>query len=165
MNESQPLAGGALRRAFDEHYRSLVRLCGLLAGGPEEAEDIVQDAFVRAANHIERLDAREVGPYLRATVLNLWRNRARRLKLERSKGYATVSVPVETVPREDRTLLWSLVLTLPPRQRACLVLRYYEDLKEREVARLLGCTVGTVKSQTSRAIARLRRELRDADRG
>jgi len=59
----------------------------------------------------------------------------------------------------DRAVLRSAVLRLPRRQRACVVLRYYEDLPEREVASLLACSIGTVKSQTSRALARLRKEF------
>ena len=55
--------------------------------------------------------------------------------------------------------MWVLVQTLPPRQRAAVVLRYYEDLSEAETARVLGCSVGTIKSQTSRAVAALRTRL------
>ena len=66
-------------------------------------------------------------------------------------------------PHEERDELWQAVLRLPPRQRACIALRYYEDLPEREVAAILSCSVGTVKKQSSRALAQLRRELKDGD--
>ena len=150
-----------LRRAFEEHHTRLFRLCLLLSGHRELAEDIAQDAFIRAAARLETLPPPEVGPYLRTTAVNLWRNRMRRRVLERRTLWRFVgrtTDPPDAVV-DERERLWPAVLRLPVRQRACVVLRYYEDLSERETAGILGCSVGTVKSQTSRALARLRQEL------
>lgn len=152
-----------LRRAFEQHYARLFRLCLLLSGHRERAEDVAQEAFVRAASRLETLPPDEAGPYLRTTALNVWRNRMRRRALERRTPWRSVSRTTDS-PEADvdkREQLWPAVLRLPVRQRACVVLRYYEDLSERETARILGCSVGTVKSQTSRALTRLRRELGD----
>ena len=75
-------AEGPLREAFEIHYERLVRLCFLLTGRRDAAEDVVQEAFVRLAGKIDRLDAEAVGPYVRRIALNLWKNRLRRLALE-----------------------------------------------------------------------------------
>jgi RNA polymerase sigma-70 factor (sigma-E family) len=131
----------------------------LLTGRQEMAEDLVQDAFERAASRLDGLSQAKVRPYLRATVMNLWRNRLRRFAVERR--YREVPGQVVSPPFEDRDELWEAICTLPDRQRACLVLRYYEDLSERDAAAVLGCSVGTVKSQTSRALARLRTRFAD----
>jgi RNA polymerase sigma-70 factor (sigma-E family) len=147
-----------LRAAFEEHYTPLLRLCLALTGKRETAEDIVQDAFVRVAPKLSRLHGPEVGPYLRRVVLNVWRSRLRRLRLERRQGDVRLREPVSS-GLEDRDEIWQALRRLPDRQRACVVLRYYEDLPERRVAEILRCSVGTVKSQTSRALARLREEL------
>ena len=155
---------GALRDAFQAHYLPLVRLCVLLEGRAAEAEDIAQEAFVRLASKIEDLPADAVGPYVRRIAVNLWKNRRRRLATEvraRIRGWTRPEDPAG--PPEERDLVWRSVLRLPTRQRACVVLRYYEEMTEREVAAVMGCAVGTVKSQTSRALARLRKELGDED--
>jgi RNA polymerase sigma-70 factor (sigma-E family) len=152
-----------LRAAFEEHYQPLVRFCALLAGDPFTAEDLAQEAFVRVAERIERGGVANVGAYLRRTALNVWKNRLRRLMVERRARARRPERPVEPASPEDRDLLWTAVRRLPPGQRACLALRFYEDLSERETAEVLGCSIGTVKSQTSRALARLRKELSDED--
>lgn len=150
----------ALRAAYEEHYVPLLRLCILLSGDRQVAEDIVQDAFVRVTPRIEEVPTDHLASYLRRVALNLWKNRLRSLTRERRARDRTAIVHVtDPIGREDRSALRAAVLRLPKRQRACLVLRYYEDLPEREVAALLGCSIGTVKSQTSRALARLRKEL------
>jgi RNA polymerase sigma-70 factor (sigma-E family) len=150
-----------LRRAYEEHHARLFRLCLLLSGHRELAEDIAQDAFVRAAERLETLPASEAGPYLRTTAVNVWGNQMRRRALELRNLWRFVGRASESPDAlvEERERLWPAVLRLPTRQRACVVLRYYEDLSEQETARVLGCSVGTVKSQTSRALARLRERM------
>jgi RNA polymerase sigma-70 factor (sigma-E family) len=157
-----PSVEEAMRAAFEEHYLPLLRLCMLLSGQKQVAEDIVQEAFVRAAPSFARLGTDEVGPYLRRVVVNLWKNRLRRLRLERRAMARLVGDSrASRHSVEGRLSLWSLVLRLPDRQRACVVLRFYEDLPERAVASILSCSVGTVKSHTARGLARLRKELED----
>jgi RNA polymerase sigma factor (sigma-70 family) len=114
---------------------------------------------------IASLETDEVGPYLRRVAINVWRSHLRRLAVEiraralEGGGEARDAPDVEQ--RDDA--LWQAVCGLPDRQRACVVLRYYEDLSERDIAELLGCSVGTVKSHTSRALAKLRKEFGHGD--
>ena len=146
-----------LRVAFERHYESLVRMCTGLCLRSDLAEDIVQEAFVRVLPKLDQISDEAIGAYLRASVVNLWKNRIRRLSIERRHlDRANLPTPHgEDVHLDDRDWIWRLLSLLPDRQRACVVLRFYEDLPEREVARILGCSVGTVKSHTSRALRRL----------
>jgi RNA polymerase sigma-70 factor (sigma-E family) len=157
------LAGEPLRAAFEEHYSGVVRFCALLSGRRELAEDLAQEAFVKLAPKIDRLDPEVVGPYVRRIAVNLWKNRLRRLALERRHRDEAARPPAELPPVEQRDELMAALRRLPVRQRACIVLRYYEDLSEKDTAATLGCSVGTVKSSTSRGLDRLRKELSDAD--
>lgn len=153
-------ARDALSAAYERHYARLVRLCGLLAGSGEAAEDIVQEVFVRGASRIAALPPEELGPYLRVAVANEWKNRRRRIELDhrvRPKLLFMRSPTERALGNGDEA--WQAVLRLPPKQRACLVLRFYEDLSERETARILGVSIGTVKSQTSRALSKMREGL------
>lgn len=154
----------ALRVAFEQHYEALLRFGVLLTGDRDAAEDLVQDAFVRLFPKLRSISHERVGAYLRSTVVNLWKNRLRRRALERralARGpAATGDVYPSPSPRD---VLWQAVTRLPRRQRACLVLRFYEDLPEATVAEILGCSLGTVKSQTSRALAHLRRVLEEVE--
>jgi RNA polymerase sigma-70 factor (sigma-E family) len=158
-------AQDAIRLAFDAHYERLFRLALLLTRDRHDAEDIVQDVFVRSGGKLATLPEDEVGPYLRAAVVNGWRTRMRRLRT-RARRLPLLTTPDRGgVDLDSAHDLWTLVLTLPPRQRATVVLRYYEDLSEQATAEVLGCSVGTVKSQLSRAIEHLRRRYHDEDRG
>ncbi|MDP9222598.1 MAG: SigE family RNA polymerase sigma factor [Actinomycetota bacterium] len=139
----------------------MLRFAVLLTGRQDQAEDLVQDAFVRAASRLPSIDAGDARPYLRATVLNLWRKRLRRLVLERKTRQQPL--PRAELAFEERDELWGAIRRLPSRRRACLVLRFYEDLTERETAELLGCSIGTVKSQTHKALQSLRQELSHED--
>lgn len=137
-----------------------MRLGVAVSGSREVGEDLAQEAFLRAARKIPSLGGTEVRPYLRKTVIDLWRNRLRRYAIERRHPTTTLPTPTEH-GNDDHEAFWIAVRKLAPRQRACLVLRYYEDLSEIQTAQIMGFSVGTVKSQTSRALEHLRKELDD----
>jgi RNA polymerase sigma-70 factor (sigma-E family) len=165
VDEEVEARADALRRAYEHHGARLLRLATLVAGSSDVGEEIMQETFVRAATAFPRLSDEEMGPYLRTVALNVWRNRLRRLALERRVRMPWTTTSMSERSLEDRDVLWRAIRRLPPRQRACLVLRYYEDLSERETATVLRCSVGTVKSLSSRGLARLRKELQGVDRG
>lgn len=149
-------------RLFDEHYRGLCRLAGLLLGDSAAAEEIVQEAFLRTFSGWWRIRHPERAQwYLRASVVNLCKSKLRRRATEDRGNRVTWSDTAggagddETDLSVDALTLVELVRQLPPRQRDAVVLRYYEDLPEVEIARILGCAVGTVKSQLSKARATL----------
>jgi RNA polymerase sigma-70 factor (sigma-E family) len=158
----EPRLRRKLGAAYVEHAPGLGRLAYLLTGDAAVAEDLVQEAFVRAFArlvHLRRQDA--FAAYLRRTVVNLARKHFRRTRTERVYLEATWD-PVESVPQPDVALrddLWCVLRQLPYRQRCALVLRFYEDLPEKEIARLLGCRVGTVKSLTHRALSSMREQM------
>jgi RNA polymerase sigma-70 factor (sigma-E family) len=146
--------------AFERHYEGLVRLATGLCLRPDLAEDLVQEAFVRAATRLDKVSDEAVASYLRSSVVNLWRNRLRRLYVERRHARSHREEGRDPMSRVDqRDEIWQLLEDLSDRQRACVVLRFYEDLTEREVARVLGCSKGAVKSHTSRALRKLEKEL------
>jgi RNA polymerase sigma factor (sigma-70 family) len=155
--------GGMLQPegGVEDLYRSqrnvMVRLARLLTDSPAVAEEIVQEAFIRFARSPGRKD--EPAAYLRVIVVNLCRSQQRRTLLERRT--APKAPLLSGIPEIDET--WDLVRTLPFRQRAVLMLRYYEDLSEADIARVLSCRPGTVKSALHRGLAALRRQLSDAE--
>ncbi|MFD0899065.1 SigE family RNA polymerase sigma factor [Actinomadura sediminis] len=133
---------------------SLIRTAYVLAGDQHAAEDLLQSALAKTAARWGRVRDNPEG-YVRRAMYNEQVNRWRRRRRE-----SVVARPPElpsTGPDVDlRVTLERALLALPPRKRAVLVLRYYEDLPEREIAEIMGCSVGTVRSQAHRAIARLR---------
>jgi RNA polymerase sigma-70 factor (sigma-E family) len=151
---------------FDAHYAGLCRLATLLLDDPGQAEEAVQEAFLRTfvgwrrLRHPERAHA-----YLRAAVVNQCRSRGRRRTTEQRGNRAIWSGVTEDVGWIDveRTgdvlAVLDAVRSLPTRQREAVALRYYGDLSEAEVAQALGCSVGTVKSQLSKARATLAKRL------
>lgn len=141
---------------------ALHRTAYLLVGDWALAEDLVQTALVKTYVAWRRLDGiAAVEPYARKVLLNTatawWR---RRWRGERPTGYLPDRPVTDgSDQRAERDRVWQLIQGLPARQRAVVVLRYYEDLSEADTARLLDITVGTVKSQTARAMDTLRRQL------
>ncbi|QCW50334.1 SigE family RNA polymerase sigma factor [Nocardioides dongxiaopingii] len=147
---------------FDEFVigrsSALLRTATLLTGDSHDAEDLVQTALLRVARHWSRaLDNPEA--YTRRVLVNLAHDRSRR----RKRRPEHLGPPPDRVApddyAEDRDDLLRLLRQLPDRQRATVVLRYWEDLSVAETAQLLGCTEGTVKSATSKALTHLREAL------
>jgi RNA polymerase sigma-70 factor (sigma-E family) len=139
---------------------ALLRTATLLcAGSRHDAEDVVQTALEKAYRHWKRVDG-DPEPYVRRILVNVTISRARRWKVLREVHMAEPPEPLVS-PADDGVVLRDLLIRelhrLPPRQRAVLVLRYWEDLSEAETAASLGCSAGTVKSQASKALARLRK--------
>jgi RNA polymerase sigma-70 factor (sigma-E family) len=152
------------RDFVDAHRRDLLRAAWLLTGDWQRAEDLVQTALAKTWPNWTRLRASgddHLDAYVRrvlyTTYATWWRRRWRD------------EVPTSTLPdrsadggsaaydaADGRAALWPLVRRLPPRQRAVIVLRYFEDQSEAATAAALGCSIGTVKSQTAKALAHLR---------
>jgi RNA polymerase sigma-70 factor (sigma-E family) len=143
-----------VRALFEEQYAGLCRLAYLIVGDEPQAEELVMDAFLRTLAGWRRIrDLDKADRYLRRAVVNLSRSKNRRRQTEErsaSNDQPTMAHSVDTDP-EDARIVWDAVRTLPHRQRAAVVLRYYEDLPEADIADALGCSVGTVKSQLSKA--------------
>lgn len=142
-----------LTDAYETQHGRLYGLARLLLGSDLGAEDVVQEAFLRV--HASGKVPGNVPAYLRTTVVNLCRSRQSRLGRERRR----VDPPRLAISNPEIDETWSVIRRLPARQRAVIVLRFYEDLPEAEIASLLGCAQGTVKSSLHRALAQLRKEL------
>jgi RNA polymerase sigma-70 factor (sigma-E family) len=135
---------------YRESFAAMVRLVVLLTGSEHSVEDLVHDSFIRVHGrwkHIEHPNA-----YLRRTVVNACRSAARRAKRER---VATLAVNAATPFEADE--LFDVLASLPHRQRAALILQFYEGLSQAEIAEVLGCREGTVASLVHRGLAQLRR--------
>ncbi|MGL5808522.1 MAG: RNA polymerase sigma factor [Nocardioides sp.] len=154
----------AVTAVFDRHHAQLVRLATLL-GADGDAEDIVADAFCELYRRWHRLREPEAAPaYVRSTVCNLVRMRIRHLQVVRRHPHLPVaegSPEQQAVLREDHRDVVTALQKLPERQREALVLRYYLDLKEVEVAASMGISVGAVKSHTARGMAAMTRMLEE----
>ncbi|HEY7283442.1 MAG TPA: SigE family RNA polymerase sigma factor [Actinomycetota bacterium] len=152
---------GRLGELYRMHAGDAARLAYLVTGDRALAEDIVQEAFVRMFGRFRDLrnpDAFDV--YLRRTVVNLARSHHRRKKVERKHAPALAGEPATEPPDlGERDRLWTVLQSLPERQRTAIVLRFYEDLSEVSTAEVMGCPVGTVKSLVSRGLERLRATL------
>lgn len=148
------------RDFVDARWSALLRLANLLTGGDRhEAEDLVQTALMKALGRWRHIEDPE--GYVRKVM---YRHQISRWRLRRPHREPTFAVPPESFGVTDGTSAADLRITvgqaltrLTPRQRTVLVLRYFEDLSETEVAAALGCSVGTVRSTTHRSLARLRK--------
>lgn len=165
-----PMAATSRDEQFTAYLQArqpaLLRTAYLITGDRTTAEDVLQTSLAKLYLAWDKVERREaVDAYVRRIMVNetrsLWRSAWRRREI------AVDEVP-ETVGVSDRyddgesDRLWAFVQTLPRKQRAVVVLRYYEELSEAEVADILGISVGTVKSQASRALAGLRQRVPSA---
>lgn len=141
--------GVSLEGVYRREYEAMLRLATLITGSYEAAEDVVQESFVRLCRNWDRTD--RPGAYLRTVVVSRCRSWQRRRFREREPR---PRLPAEVVDSEARELLDALA-RLGVRQRSALVLRFYEDMSEADVARALGCRPGTVKSLVHRGLRRL----------
>lgn len=146
---------------------SLLRTAYLLTGDRHQAEDLVQTSFAKLYLSWDKVRDREsVDAYARRILVNehnsLWRRAWKRN--ERPTEVLPEAAVVDEYDDGTSSELWASVQTLPRKARAVLVLRYYEQLTEAETAEVLGISVGTVKSQTSRALAALRERVREEER-
>jgi RNA polymerase sigma-70 factor (sigma-E family) len=153
-----------LAELYRRHAPSGRRLAYLLTGDTALAEDLVQEAFARLVGRLTHLrDPGAFDAYLRRTIVNLSKNHFRRRSVERSylaKEAASVSgasLEPDVVAREG---MRQALLALPARQRAAIVLRYYEDLPDDRIAEVLRCRPGTVRSLITRGVQQLRIDVR-----
>ena len=151
---------------FDRHYAPLCRLAYVILGDAALAAEIVMEALLKTFTGWGRIrDLDRVDAYLRRTVVNLCRSKIRRKMIEGRVNRVSHQREERKAPNwdperhETSRIVLEAVRKLPERQRACVVLRYYEDLAEADIAEVLDCSVGTVKSQLSKARAKLEREL------
>jgi RNA polymerase sigma-70 factor (sigma-E family) len=162
------VASGTDVPAFEQYaggaWPSLYRHAYLLTGNHADASDIAQQTLLKAYqswSRICRSDSPEA--YLRRILTNTFlsdrRPKKRRLEVLTDAPHEYDTAPEKQDGPEDRLSLWPHVKSLPPRQRAVIVLRYYEDLTEREIADTLGCSPGNVKSTAHRALKALRAAL------
>lgn len=181
MNDEEMLA--ALAMDLDGNFEALVRqyqdrlyrFALRLAGSPADAEEIAQDAFVRAYRALRRSDAAQIQalalrPWLYQISLNVFRNsvRKRRVPVVDLDGYdqedGAQDLPEQVAEaRETQRALARLVATLPPRYRTAVVLRYVEELGYGEIGAILGQAEGTVKSHVHRGLAMLRQAVENPD--
>jgi len=156
----------ALEVVFRRDYARLVALARLLIDRPEEAEEIVQEAFVRAYAAGDRLEQRDdPRAYVQRSVVNLARDGLRRRRTVRRAPVPLVvsgdGADVDAIGDENRREIVAALRTLPERQRACVALRYLLDLSTAETALALEISTGAVKTHLSRGLAALQAALED----
>ncbi|MCP2329215.1 RNA polymerase sigma-70 factor (sigma-E family) [Hamadaea flava] len=161
---------------MDEHERfaefarvrtpALIRAAYLLTGDQHAAEDLVQSALTKTYAHWRRVRHEDPEAYVRTAMyreqVSWWRRRSRQRQVA-----PTWALPERQADPADhaglRLAMREALLRLPQPQRAVVVLRYYEDLSETQVAEILGCSIGTVRSRANRAVQRLRETLPTAE--
>jgi RNA polymerase sigma-70 factor (sigma-E family) len=165
VDRTEPLVGGRLAALYAEHAPEARRLAYLLTGNRAQAEDLVQDAFVRLAGRFIELRSPDgFGHYLRRTIVNLNNSWWRRKKVERAYLEREMQRPAaeEAVQQDpvEREALWRALQLLNARQRTAIVLRFYQDLSEEQTAEAMGVPRGTVKSLVSRGLEAIRGQIR-----
>ena len=154
----------AIEQLFATHHVALVKLATLL--GADDAEDVVSEAFYQLYRRWTKLRTAEAAAgYLRSTVVNLTRMRIRHLLVVRRHVERAVAPPdvasseQHLLLREDQRAVLDAVQSLPARQREALVLRFWVDLSEQQIAEAMGVSAGSVKTHVSRGMAALTRKL------
>lgn len=164
--------GAAAEPGFDTwvgaRVPALLRFAYLVTGSQQAAEDAVQSALASACEKWSLVGRRDdPDAYVRRMVVNAhisaWRRTGRRESPVADVRPAAAADPAEGVARHDA--VWRLCAQLPPQQRAAVVLRFYEDLDDDQIAEILGVTRSTVRSHVHRALTALRRELEAAETG
>ncbi|MFC5833406.1 SigE family RNA polymerase sigma factor [Nonomuraea insulae] len=143
-----------------EQAGTLLRYGYVLTGNPHDAADLVQETLIRLRGAWPRV-RRKDSPhsYARTTMARLHISVWRRHRREHLTGEPPEGVHHEVFPPDEEQGLWEELAALPRRQRAVLVLRYYEQLTDAEIAKVLGISTGTVRSQAFRGLAKLRSSL------
>lgn len=157
---------GAADQEFTEYFSARFdwarRIAFALCGSWPEAEEIAQAAFVRIYPRWPKIRDRTVDAYLRMVLTRVFLDARRRAK---SREQSVAEPPEQAVPPDhsshERLAVHAALMTVPPRQRAVLVLRFIADMSVEQVAGVLGCTSGTVKSQTARGLVTLRENYHD----
>jgi RNA polymerase sigma-70 factor (sigma-E family) len=153
---------GSLAELYVAHAPDGIRLAFLLTGDRALAEDLVQDAFVRLVGRLRHLrEPNAFWAYLRRTIVNLATSHFRHARVERTYLEGVAAAPSSDANANDDLdeTMHRVLLGLPDRQRAAIVLRFYEDLSDVQTAAVMGCSPGTVRSLTSRGMRTLREEL------
>ena len=159
--------GVTVRDLYRQHRWDLVRLASLLVHERADAEEVVQDAFVKTLVAWDGMrDRRKALPYLRSAVLNGCRSRLRHQKVvDRAPTDNTSAAPATpeqaAVATDEQRRVLDALRSLPARQRECLVLRYYLDLSEAEIADTLDISAGSVKTHAHRGLAALADRLEE----
>ncbi|MBC2865808.1 SigE family RNA polymerase sigma factor [Streptomyces mexicanus] len=164
-----PASQGLVYPSFSAYVRHrrpvLLRTARSLTANPSDAEDLLQTALTKTYAAWERIeDHRALDGYVRRALLNTRTSQWRKRKVDEfacDELPEPEPVPGATDPAEQQALrdaMWRAITKLPARQRAMVVLRYYEDLSEAQTAEVLGVSVGTVKSAVSRALGKLRED-------
>jgi RNA polymerase sigma-70 factor (sigma-E family) len=156
---------------YRAHAVGLIRLAVIMLSDRSAAEDVVQEAFLGLYRHWDGLrDPAGVLPYLRTAVLNgcrsALRREGRRFRRERAHGWAGPdwnTAEYQVLLAEEHRATLAAIRRLPDRQREALVLRFYVDMPEEQVAEAMGISRGSVRSATSRALAALAQMLREGD--
>ncbi len=154
------VAGEDFAAVFAAHHADALQLAYLLCGDPHRAEDVVADAFVKVWRRWEAGGIDSPRSYVRRAVVNEMHSRFRRLRLERAQAERRSGDGRGDRGHDERfadaDAMVAALRRLPERQRTAVVLRYYADLSEADMAETMGCSVGTVKSSLSRGLNRLR---------
>jgi RNA polymerase sigma-70 factor (sigma-E family) len=157
------IAGDDFGAFVSARHSALLRFAVVLTGDGRLAEEIVADVLAKAYERRERILAMDAPlAYVRRMIVNeylSWRRRVRRTFPSPVVDELAGVEPDHATAHSERAEMHSRLARLPVRQRACLVLRYYEDVSDETIAEILGCAVGTVRSNISRALANLRVEL------